>query len=231
MDTDHVLPDPQLSSASRSSRSRRDSHSRKHHRDRDGARGSTKSKNPAHRSTRYKEKFQALRERYDRVLAIRDTIEHDLDIATQKMDKIQAENDLLLDAIHTASPELLDFVSPILAPRPLPAYSHAQPYLASTSHPHLHPPGPLYDPPPPAPQGRFSSAGPLNNQDTDYDYRYDYDYEMRASPRGVDRAQGQGSVGAVNGAKNSASALSSGGVNGNGILPSPGVEVCARWLC
>lgn len=135
---------------------------------------------------------------------------------------------LLLDAIHTASPDLIDLASPILAPRPLHphAHAHAQPY-PTAFNPHLNPPGP-----PPGPQGRFSPVGPPNShireQDTDYDYDYDYDYEMRVSPRVVNVNSGQGQE---FGRNVNANADSSRGVNGNGINPSQGEEVCALWLC
>ncbi|KAG6808701.1 hypothetical protein H0H93_016594, partial [Arthromyces matolae] len=65
--------------------------SRKRHRNRDSQ---LESKDPApgHRSTRYKEKFQHLRDKYDRVLAIRDAIERDLYLAADKMERLQGEN-------------------------------------------------------------------------------------------------------------------------------------------
>ncbi|KAJ7746803.1 hypothetical protein DFH07DRAFT_589629 [Mycena maculata] len=53
-----------------------------------------------YRNSRYKEKFQALREKYDRVTAKQEEYHHDLEIATAKIKKLQAENDLLLDAMN-----------------------------------------------------------------------------------------------------------------------------------
>ncbi|KAG6909812.1 hypothetical protein DXG01_015305 [Tephrocybe rancida] len=136
---------PQLSASVRSTRPRRDSHSRRHHREREGGRGSTKSKNPSHghRSTRYKEKFHALRDKYDRVLSIRDSIEREYFIAAEKREKIQAENDLLLDAIYTAAPELMQLVSPSIPARPLPS-----PHITRGPHPQE----PTQRPPPPHPR-------------------------------------------------------------------------------
>ncbi|KAJ7643334.1 hypothetical protein DFH06DRAFT_1333588 [Mycena polygramma] len=56
-----------------------------------------------HRNSRYKEKFQALREKYDRVTAKQQEYHQDLEIATEKIKKLQAENDLLLDAMNLAA--------------------------------------------------------------------------------------------------------------------------------
>ncbi|KAG6902351.1 hypothetical protein C0995_001148 [Termitomyces sp. Mi166 len=229
MDPDHTdekwaslpLPDPQLS-AGRSSRPRRDSHSRRHHRDREG---STKSK-------------------------IRDTIERDLYVANNKMDKIQAENDLLLDAIYAASPELMDLVSPILAPRQLPPHPHSHPPPHPHPHPHAqaypnpnstpypYPQGPIYDPPPRA-QGRFSPGpgpglhSPSVAPNDERGYEHDQDYEMRdcQSPRVLSSGRmssasfpAQDSAVVANGhlrTNASAHADLSVGENGNGVVPPP----------
>ncbi|KAH7910068.1 hypothetical protein BJ138DRAFT_1114439 [Hygrophoropsis aurantiaca] len=60
---------------------------------------------PSHRGPpRYKEKFQALRERYDQVTALHEEYQRDLKLANERMQKLQAENDLLLDAISIALP-------------------------------------------------------------------------------------------------------------------------------
>ncbi|KAF8196876.1 hypothetical protein K438DRAFT_1967869 [Mycena galopus ATCC 62051] len=61
------------------------------------------------RNSRYKEKFQNLREKYDRVITKQREYQHDLDIATAKIKKLQAENEyeflffLLLDAMNLAA--------------------------------------------------------------------------------------------------------------------------------
>ncbi|KAJ7807293.1 hypothetical protein B0H14DRAFT_2873707 [Mycena olivaceomarginata] len=56
-----------------------------------------------YRNSRYKEKFQSLREKYDRVIAKQQEYHQDLEIATAKIKKLQAENDLLLDAMNLAA--------------------------------------------------------------------------------------------------------------------------------
>ncbi|KAH7921187.1 hypothetical protein BV22DRAFT_985505, partial [Leucogyrophana mollusca] len=60
-------------------------------------------------------RFQALRERYDQVTALHNEYERDLELANARMRKLQAENDLLLDAISItvpATPSLLHLVRP-----------------------------------------------------------------------------------------------------------------------
>ncbi|KAJ7102955.1 hypothetical protein C8R43DRAFT_1047445 [Mycena crocata] len=72
-----------------------------------------------YRNSRYKEKFQALREKYDRVVAKQDEYHHDLEVATEKIKKLQAENDLLLDAMNIAAahqPAMFALVPPPLPP-------------------------------------------------------------------------------------------------------------------
>ncbi|KAJ7460723.1 hypothetical protein FB451DRAFT_1371583 [Mycena latifolia] len=72
-----------------------------------------------YRNSRYKEKFQALREKYDRITAKQDEYHHDLEIATAKIKKLQAENDLLLDAMNLAAshqPSLFGLLPPPLPP-------------------------------------------------------------------------------------------------------------------
>ncbi|KAJ6615174.1 hypothetical protein B0H10DRAFT_2004347 [Mycena sp. CBHHK59/15] len=72
-----------------------------------------------YRNSRYKEKFQALREKYDRVIAKQDEYQHDLEIATEKIKKLQAENDLLLDAMNLAAahqPSMFGLLPPPLPP-------------------------------------------------------------------------------------------------------------------
>ncbi|RDB18450.1 hypothetical protein Hypma_000263 [Hypsizygus marmoreus] len=69
-----------------------------------------------HRGTRYKEKFLALRERYEHVNAVHDERVEALDLAAAKIKRLQQENDLLLDAIYTASPTLIHLVTPPAPP-------------------------------------------------------------------------------------------------------------------
>ncbi|KAG2144261.1 hypothetical protein DEU56DRAFT_790840 [Suillus clintonianus] len=64
---------------------------------------------------RYKEKFQFLRERFDRVVGLKEEYERDLELANARMHKLQAENDLLLDAINLtvpATPSLMHLTRP-----------------------------------------------------------------------------------------------------------------------
>ncbi|KAF8238204.1 hypothetical protein L208DRAFT_364288 [Tricholoma matsutake] len=62
--------------------------------------------------TRYKEKFQALRERYDRVTAAHEGYQRDLNVAAAKLKGLQDENDFLLDAINLAEPDITTILSP-----------------------------------------------------------------------------------------------------------------------
>ncbi|KAF7782264.1 hypothetical protein Agabi119p4_1640 [Agaricus bisporus var. burnettii] len=56
------------------------------------------------RSTRYKEKYQVMRDRFDKVTAARETYLRDLESANEKIRKLQEENDLLLDAMLSTPP-------------------------------------------------------------------------------------------------------------------------------
>ncbi|KAJ7708764.1 hypothetical protein B0H17DRAFT_364844 [Mycena rosella] len=72
-----------------------------------------------YRNSRYKEKFQALREKYDRITAKQSEYHRDLEIATAKIKKLQAENDLLLDAMNLAAahqPSMFGLLPPALPP-------------------------------------------------------------------------------------------------------------------
>ncbi|KAG1747985.1 uncharacterized protein EDB91DRAFT_52843 [Suillus paluster] len=93
----------------------------------------TKNRVPGVPRGRYKEKFQGLRERYDRVLGLHKEYERDLELANARMRKLQAENDLLLDAINLtvpATPSLMHLTRPSptlyshLAPAPAPPPPH-----------------------------------------------------------------------------------------------------------
>ncbi|KAG1747989.1 uncharacterized protein EDB91DRAFT_1245444 [Suillus paluster] len=92
----------------------------------------TKNKAPGVPRGRYKEKFQVLRERYDRVVVLHDEYERDLELANARMRNLQAENDLLLDAISLtvpATPSLMHLT------RPSPTlYSHPHPASALPPH-------------------------------------------------------------------------------------------------
>ncbi|KAF8840386.1 hypothetical protein BDN67DRAFT_968574 [Paxillus ammoniavirescens] len=104
------LPHNNLSKASKAQRS-----SEKHPIE-DSSTIKTKPPAPPQRSgPRYKEKFQALRERFDQVSALHEGYERDLELANTRIRKIQAENDLLLDAISItvpATPSLMHLIRP-----------------------------------------------------------------------------------------------------------------------
>ncbi|KAJ7623698.1 hypothetical protein FB45DRAFT_926498 [Roridomyces roridus] len=75
-----------------------------------------------YRNSRYKEKFQALREKYDRVLAKQAEYLNEYDTATAKIKQLQAENDLLLDAMYLAAqqnPQSFGLNEPPTADTPL----------------------------------------------------------------------------------------------------------------
>ncbi|KAF8888118.1 hypothetical protein BD779DRAFT_1525712 [Infundibulicybe gibba] len=115
-----------------------------------------KTKHPAPRSTRYKDKFQALREKYDQVVSTREDYQKDLDAANARMKKLQAENDLLLDAMNLAvnhQPHLHPFITPpqlspeqerrsgaeidsnyAPTPRHAPVHSHISPHMNGNSN-------------------------------------------------------------------------------------------------
>ncbi|KIM39639.1 hypothetical protein M413DRAFT_447112 [Hebeloma cylindrosporum] len=60
------------------------------------------------RSVSYKDKFQRMREKYDRVTAAHEAGQKDLEILNAKLKKLQSENDLLLDAIYVADAPLYE---------------------------------------------------------------------------------------------------------------------------
>ncbi|KAJ7132241.1 hypothetical protein C8R44DRAFT_977890 [Mycena epipterygia] len=124
-----------------------------------------------YRNSRYKEKFQALREKYDRIIAKQDEYHHDLEIATAKIKKLQAENDLLLDAMNLAAahqPSMFGLLPPPLppdappgdAPMDLDAFAgpstSAAPLLAERAPP----------PPPPPPPRHVNGNGAANSNGT-----------------------------------------------------------------
>ncbi|KAG5641813.1 hypothetical protein DXG03_004155 [Asterophora parasitica] len=96
------------------------------------------------------QRFQSLRERYERVITTHEDHERDLELANAKIKKLQAENELLLDAIFTSAPELVQLISPV-EPSPsshfpphylLPPLLHNPinhpPHLPPHASPHLH---------------------------------------------------------------------------------------------
>ncbi|TDL26657.1 hypothetical protein BD410DRAFT_783757 [Rickenella mellea] len=84
--------------------------------------GREKSKLAANRGNKYKEKFHALRTRYDNVTSKHEEYRRELEQADAQLKKLQAENDLLLDAMSIAAlgqPTLLQYlISPIPEPPP-----------------------------------------------------------------------------------------------------------------
>ncbi|KAI6023338.1 hypothetical protein EDC04DRAFT_2727238 [Pisolithus marmoratus] len=80
------------------------------------AEDAAKSKPATHRSgSRYKEKYQSLRETFDQVNAQHEKYEQELELANARIKKLQAENDLLLDAISItipATPSLMHLIHP-----------------------------------------------------------------------------------------------------------------------
>lgn len=93
-----------------------------------------KNRTPAVPRGRYKEKFQGLRETFDQVVGLQEELERDLELALARMRKLQAENDLLLDAINLtvpATPSLMHLT------RPSPTlYSHLGAPSAAPPPPH-----------------------------------------------------------------------------------------------
>jgi len=56
-----------------------------------------------YRNSRYKDKFLMLRDKYERITAKQDEYHRDLDLAMDKIKKLEAENDMLLDALGAAA--------------------------------------------------------------------------------------------------------------------------------
>ncbi|KAF9224128.1 hypothetical protein BS17DRAFT_780516 [Gyrodon lividus] len=95
----------------------------------------TKPPAPPQRSgLRYKEKFQVLKERFDQVSTLHQEYERDLELANTRIRKLQAENDLLLDAISITvpvTPSLMHLIRPsptgTSSSMPMTSYTHAPP--------------------------------------------------------------------------------------------------------
>ncbi|KAI5995639.1 hypothetical protein EDD15DRAFT_613041 [Pisolithus albus] len=104
------------------------------------AEDAAKSKPAAHRTgSRYKEKYQALREKFDQVNARHEEYERELELANARIKKLQAENDLLLDAISItipATPSLMHLTRPSpTSTTPVPQHQPGQPpYLHMNGH-------------------------------------------------------------------------------------------------
>ncbi|KAF8159291.1 hypothetical protein B0H34DRAFT_702912 [Crassisporium funariophilum] len=115
------------------------------------------------RNVSYKDKFHKTREKYDKVTATHEMYQRELDIANAKIKKLQAENDLLLDAMFLADSSLYDRYfspppgsgSPSLAPHILPSSTAALLSLPPTPHLHL-----SLVPPPPLASASSSGPGP-----------------------------------------------------------------------
>ncbi|KAI9567083.1 hypothetical protein HD554DRAFT_1022375 [Boletus coccyginus] len=89
---------------------------------------------PQRSGPRYKEKFQALREKFDQVNALHDEYQRDLELANARVRKLQSENDLLLDAISItvpATPSLMHLIRPsptgTSSSMPITSYTHPPP--------------------------------------------------------------------------------------------------------
>ncbi|KAI6116742.1 hypothetical protein EDD16DRAFT_1591231 [Pisolithus croceorrhizus] len=104
-------------------------------------RSTPKGQRPAEDVAKSKEKYQALREKFDQVNALHEEYERELALATARIKKLQAENDLLLDAISItipATPSLMHLTRPSpTSTTPVPQHQLGQP-------PHLHMNGHTY---------------------------------------------------------------------------------------
>ncbi|KAI6149656.1 hypothetical protein BKA82DRAFT_4131701 [Pisolithus tinctorius] len=108
------------------------------------AEDAAKPKPAAHRSgSRYKEKYQTLREKFDQVNALHEEYEKELELASARIKKLQAENDLLLDAISItipATPSLMHLIRPSptsTTPLPMPSHPQHQQPVGQPPHPHV----------------------------------------------------------------------------------------------
>ncbi|PPQ79835.1 hypothetical protein CVT25_002989 [Psilocybe cyanescens] len=117
------------------------------------------------RAGSYKDKFQRMREKYDKVTAAHETGQRDLELLNAKIKKLQAENELLLDAMLSAETDLYERYfdrsassSPVLDPTlPTP------PLQTSQNHSQAPTPRSTQYREPPLPQsgGSASIAGPM----------------------------------------------------------------------
>ncbi|KIM68195.1 hypothetical protein SCLCIDRAFT_1209610 [Scleroderma citrinum Foug A] len=97
--------------------------------------------------SRYKEKYQALREKFDQVNTEHEDWNRKLELANARIKKLQAENDLLLDAISIAvpaTPSLLHLIQPSSTSiTPVPTPPHVQQHSTGQA-PHHHMNGHAY---------------------------------------------------------------------------------------
>ncbi|KAI5123207.1 hypothetical protein M0805_003973 [Coniferiporia weirii] len=66
--------------------------------------GKFKLSSSAPKGSTYKTKFHSLRERYDVVTSKQEDLRRELELANQRLKAVQAENDLLLDAMQIVTP-------------------------------------------------------------------------------------------------------------------------------
>ncbi|KAI0643968.1 hypothetical protein C8Q79DRAFT_121833 [Trametes meyenii] len=136
------------------------------------------------RGTRYKDKFLALRDKYDTVTATHEDLERQLVRADEKLKRLQEECNLLLDAVDIAVPAQPTLVH-YLKRDPIPPqyYSHTVPVPANLppeatipqhfpspprplspppTNPHAHPHGRPPSPPPPMHMQHHTHPHPLS---------------------------------------------------------------------
>ncbi|KAG6832771.1 hypothetical protein H0H87_000424 [Tephrocybe sp. NHM501043] len=139
--------------------------------------------------------------------AVREAIERDLYAAAEKMDKIQAENDLLLDAIYTAAPEVMQLVSPNVYYRPLPPSNFSGPSYHSPPYPKARLSPRPTQPPPMAPA-----------QNHNYSRENDQDHEMGSSPHVIRESPRHEHARVPSSSSVHAAPSLNGHSNGNGVL-------------
>ncbi|EMD39372.1 hypothetical protein CERSUDRAFT_93408 [Gelatoporia subvermispora B] len=117
----------------------------------------------ANRGTRYKEKFQALREKYDQTVATHEQYKRELELANDKLKRLQEECNLLLDAVDIAvpaQPSLLHYLSQ--DPIPPQYHSYTVPFAPAPAAPQPAPPQPAPPQAPPRTRSRRSSQQHVN---------------------------------------------------------------------
>ncbi|EJD08571.1 uncharacterized protein FOMMEDRAFT_165121 [Fomitiporia mediterranea MF3/22] len=130
--------------------------------------GKFKLSNAAPRGNSYKSKFFVLKETYDTVTAKREELRRELEVANTRLKAVQAENDLLLDAMQIVAPSQPTLVNilhqmedvPVSIPAPHPSSSGGTEQMYPD---HYGPSG--YVPPPDHPgqhEGQIIDAAPLN---------------------------------------------------------------------
>jgi len=112
----------------------------------------------ATRGTRYKEKFQALREKYDQTIATHEQYKRELELANEKMKRLEEECNLLLDAVDIAAPAqptLMHYLSQ--DPIPPQYHSYTVPFAPAPAAAQPQPPQPPVPQPPTRTRARRSS--------------------------------------------------------------------------